>query len=129
MRSFGHPDLAQHLAHVVRLELLHAGKVDLRDRRALAHEHHEHVAFGFQAHILEETGGVQRAQRSARPFRVHRLPDLDRQVAEHRAGSVRCRPSTRMSFTTKGWNSWAGRRQPPVKEGGTAAITPVLRSI
>ena len=49
-------------------------------------EHHQHVVLDLEAHVLEEAGGEQRAHRLLRLLLVHGLADLDRQVAEHRAG-------------------------------------------
>ena len=83
--AFGHADVAQHLAHRVGLELLHAGEIDRGDRRALLDVDHEDIALHLEAHVLEEARGVERAQRGLRLLLVHGLADLHREVAEHRA--------------------------------------------
>ena len=49
------------------------------------HQHDQHVVLHLEAHVLEEAGGVQGAQRALRLLLVHGFADLDRQVAEHRA--------------------------------------------
>ncbi len=82
----GHADLAQDLAHRLGLEFLHPREVDLRDRRPLLDEYHEDVLVHLEADVLEETGGVQRAQRALRLLLGHGLAHLHRQVAEYRAG-------------------------------------------
>ncbi len=52
----------------------------------LLHDHHQHVAVALQAHVAEEAGGEQRADRLRRPLVGHGVADLDRQVAEDGAG-------------------------------------------
>ena len=57
-----------------------------RDRRPLFDHHDQHVAFGLEAHVLEEAGRVQRLDRGGALFVIEGIADLDRQVAEYGAG-------------------------------------------
>ena len=84
--AFGDAVLAQGLAHLVGGELLHADEVDLRDRRPLRDRDHQHVPFDFHAHVGEEPGGEERADRLRRALLGHGLADLDREIAEDGAG-------------------------------------------
>ena len=53
--------------------------------RALAHQHDQHTLFDFEADIFEKPRPVQGMDRSLCLFVIHRVADLDRQIAEHRA--------------------------------------------
>ena len=76
----------QVVAQLVLGEALHAIDLDARHGRPFAHQHHQHPLLHFQPHILEKAGGIQRMQCLVRLVVVHRVADLDRQIAEHGAG-------------------------------------------
>ncbi|TLD44349.1 MAG: hypothetical protein FAZ92_03390 [Accumulibacter sp.] len=82
----GDAHFLQSLDQLVLVELLQADKIDLRDRRALLDDDDHHPAIHLDADILEEAGGKQRLDRLRSLLVGHRLADLDRQIAEDRAG-------------------------------------------
>ena len=84
--SLGETDLLEPLLHLVAGKGLVAGEVNLGNRRTLLQRHHQHVAFGFQTHVLEKTGGVERLDGLRRTLIVHGLANFDRQVIEDSAG-------------------------------------------
>jgi hypothetical protein len=67
-------------------KFLHAGEIDAGDAGPLFDGHHQHLIVGFQADILEKAGGIERLDRFRCARRGQCLADLDRQIAEHRAG-------------------------------------------
>eukprot|EP01022_Parablepharisma_sp_SALTPOND_P013892 TRINITY_DN1866_c0_g2_i1.p1 TRINITY_DN1866_c0_g2~~TRINITY_DN1866_c0_g2_i1.p1 ORF type:complete len:1951 (-),score=559.27 TRINITY_DN1866_c0_g2_i1:2287-8139(-) len=81
---FGHADFLQGLAQLFLVELLDAGEVDAGDGRTLDHLHHQHVALGLDAHIAEETGGIQGLDGGGALFIVEGIAHAHRQVAEDR---------------------------------------------
>ena len=86
MRDSATPMSLQRLLQRVLVEFLGADDVDLADRRTLLHDDDQHVALDVEAHVAKKTGRVQRLDRRRGLLVVDAVADLDRQVAEHRAG-------------------------------------------
>lgn len=59
--AFGQAHIPHGLFHRVLVELLGAQEVDVGDRGALFHYHNQHIAIGFQAHVLEQAQREQGA--------------------------------------------------------------------
>ena len=86
MRASAMPMSLQRLLDRVGVEFLVADERDRADRRPLLHGDDQHVALRLEAHVAEEACRVQRLDRLRRLLVVDALADLDRQVAEDRAG-------------------------------------------
>ncbi len=82
---FGQADFLERLGQLFLVEFLDAGKIDAGNRRTLLQHHHQDVALGFDAHILEEAGRIQRLDGFSAFFIGEGFADPHRQVAEHRA--------------------------------------------
>ena len=82
----GDADVLQRLLDRVGVEFLVADERERADRRPLLHDDDQHVALRLEAHVAEEAGRVQRLDRLRDLLVVDALADLDRQVAEDRAG-------------------------------------------
>nr|GEU28237.1 hypothetical protein [Tanacetum cinerariifolium] len=83
---FAHADVLERLDQHVLLEFLGARELHLGNGRTFLDQHHQHVAVRFQAHVLEEAGGVQRADGGHALVVVEGLAHAYRQVAEDRTG-------------------------------------------
>ena len=81
--GFGETDLAQARLERILVELLHADKVDLRNRRTLVHHHDDHITFGLDAYVAEETCREERTDCFCRLPLIETLTDPYRQVVEH----------------------------------------------
>lgn len=84
--SLRHADVFQRLDQHVLFEFLGTGEFHLGDGRAFLDQHHQYLAVGFQAHVLEETGGIQRLDGGDTFIVVEGLAHAHRQVAEDRTG-------------------------------------------
>ena len=56
------------------------------DRRPLIDDHDQHVAIDFEAHVLEQAAGVQRADRLRATLRIEPIADPNRQIGEDSSG-------------------------------------------
>jgi hypothetical protein len=63
-----------------------AGEIDAGDDGALLHHHDRHLTFDLDAHVLEQTGGKQRAQRRHTLVVGVGITDTERQGREDGAG-------------------------------------------
>jgi hypothetical protein len=79
-------DVLEGLGQGLLVELLQAGELDARDDRAFLDDHHRDVIDDLDAHVLEQAGGKQRAQRGGALLVGVRVADPERQRAEHGAG-------------------------------------------
>jgi hypothetical protein len=77
--------LAQRLQQHVPLELLHADEIDVGDDRALLDDDDDDPAVDVDAHVLEQAGREQRAQRSCALLVVVGVADPKRERREHGA--------------------------------------------
>jgi hypothetical protein len=57
------PDRAQRLGQIVLVEFVKTGEIDRANGRTLHHLHDHDIAFDGDFHVIEEAGGVQRANR------------------------------------------------------------------
>jgi hypothetical protein len=57
----------------------------LCDRWSLFHDHDQDVTLGLQAHVLEQTGGKQRANCGDTFFRIEAVADPQRQIGKDRS--------------------------------------------
>ena len=57
--AIGQAHVTHGLEQSVLVELLGAGKVHLGNGGTLFHNHHQHIAIGFEAHVLEQTQSKQ----------------------------------------------------------------------
>jgi hypothetical protein len=80
------PDVLQRLGQRVLVELLQADEADGGDDRSLVDDDHRDLAFDLDAHVLEQAGGEQRAQRDGALVVVVGVADAERQRREHGAG-------------------------------------------
>ena len=71
---------------IVGLELFVADKLDTAYGRSLDHHHYKRVAVPFKAHVTEETGPEQRANRAGGARAVDRISNVDREVVEYGTG-------------------------------------------
>ena len=75
----------ERLLQRVLVEFLRADEVDVGDDGALFDDHHQHVAVDFEAHVLEQAEGEQRADRGGALVVVVGVADAERQRREHGA--------------------------------------------
>ena len=68
--AFGQTHVAHGFLQGVLVELLGAGEVDVGNRRTFLYNHREHVAVGFEAHVLEQAQSEQRTDRGRAFFVV-----------------------------------------------------------
>ncbi len=85
-QAFADAGVLQALGQRVLVELLQADEGDGGDDRAFIGNDDRHVAFDLDAHVLEQAGGEQRAQRGRALVVGVGVADAERQRGEHRAG-------------------------------------------
>ena len=83
--GFTDADFLQRLDQHVFFKFLGTGKFHRRDGRAFLDQHHQHIAFDFQAHILEHARRIQRLDGGDTLLVGERLADPHRQVGKHGA--------------------------------------------
>ena len=83
--AFGQADVLEALQQVFGLQVLVADQGQLVDGGPFDHGDHQDAALVVQAHVLEEAGLVQRAQRLGGLGGVEGVAALDGQVGEHGA--------------------------------------------
>jgi hypothetical protein len=76
----------QRLQQLILVELFQADEVDDLDDRPLLDDHDHHFALDLDAHVLEQAGAEQRAQRRGTLVIVVGVADAKRQRREHGAG-------------------------------------------
>ena len=84
--AIGQADVAHGLLEHVLVELARTGEVHVGDGRALLDDDHEHAAHGFQAHVLEQAQGKQRADRGSALLVVVFVAHAQGNGREHRSG-------------------------------------------
>ncbi|MNT12051.1 hypothetical protein D3C72_1469640 [compost metagenome] len=83
--GFTDADFLQRLDQHVLFKFLGTGKLHGRDGRAFLDQHHQHVAIGFQAHILEHARRIQGLDGGNALLVGERFADPHRQVGKHGA--------------------------------------------
>ena len=83
---FGQTHFPQGFEQDVLVKFLESNELDSSHRRPLFHHHHQHIAFGFQANVLEQTQGEQRADRSSAFFVRILVTHAQWQRSEDRTG-------------------------------------------
>ena len=78
----GEADLAQAGLEGVLVEFLDADEGDVGDRRAFVDRDDDHVTFGLDAHVAEESGGEQGADRVCCLLLAEGFAHPDRQIVE-----------------------------------------------
>ena len=85
-RPFADAGVLQRLGQRLLVEFLQADEVDRGDDGAFVDDHDGRRALDLDAHVLEQAGGEQRAQRGRALLVVVGVADAERQRAEHGAG-------------------------------------------
>jgi len=83
---FRQADVLEALAQLFLVESLQPDELDRGDGRTLFDEHHQNPAVDLEPDVLEEAGAEQFLDGIRRLLVGHGVADLDRQIAEHRAG-------------------------------------------
>jgi hypothetical protein len=86
VRDSAIPRSRQGLLERVLVEFLGAGDLDRRDCRPLVQHHHQHACIDLEPDVLEESGAEQGLHRLRGLVVVEGVADLDREIAEDRAG-------------------------------------------
>ena len=76
----------QRFGEVVLVEHVDAGKVDLRDGRALLYFHNDHITLGLDPNVVEEAGCIKSTNGFRRFVVREDVASLERNIGEDRAG-------------------------------------------
>jgi hypothetical protein len=96
-RPFADADILQRLGQGFGVELLQTDEADVAMMARSSTISTTTLLLDLDAHVLEQPGGKQRTQRRRALLVVVLSPMRNGKLANTVPGSVRCRPSTRMS--------------------------------